>query len=359
MGWKTGLVGGASLAILLSVTAPFIIRAEERSLMRGLEQQQKQMAAQGWRLTWGQAVPHAAFLKIRLGLTDVRLTGPLGGRTVSYGCNRVMISHARFSSRVTVETGGTHGLLLTHGDQTDLAVRLVGADASLVVRPNVTPLEAALTVPAASMEVASFPASGLTTPFTLRLKSLSSVVRWQPVRNGAASLLASDATVAQLVLPQPVIGLGDSVENIRIALSSTGLTNSGDKAEVPETILHIGEGHLGPVSFLLAGKLAWQDDPVGEFDLTMRGLDNAVHQMADSGVVSPEIGRFTEILQKIASRSRMSSGVSVKKNEELSETISVTLSIPLRLRSGVWSVGTIDAAPLAQWLKSGARGEER
>ncbi|MFT8719261.1 hypothetical protein [Acetobacter sp.] len=349
------LVAGASLAILLGVSAPFIIRAEERSLLHALEHQQKQMAAQGWKLTWRQAVPHAALLKIRLDLTDVRLTGSVGGRTLSYGCNQVGISHARFSSRVTVEAGGTHALLLTHGNQTDLAVRLVGADANLVVHPNVTPLEALLAVPAASMEVESFPASGLTTPFALRFKSLSSVLRWQPVSNGQASLLASDTTVTQLVLSQRIAGLGDSVENIRIALSSTGLTSSDD--EVPETILHIGEGHFGPASFSLAGKLAWQADPVGEFDLTMRGLDNAVHQMAVSGVVAPEIGRFTEVLQKIASRSVTSSNVSEKKNEQSSDTSSVTLSMPLRLRSGVWSVGTIEAASLAQWLKSGTRSE--
>ncbi|NHN87163.1 DUF2125 domain-containing protein [Acetobacter conturbans] len=357
MRWKAALIGIASL-LLSGGGVALGIHSENLALLTALQTEQTALARQGWTLTWSRATPHAALLASRMTLSDLRLSGPLGATRLSYGCNVVTLSISHFSSRTTATFGSTHALLLARGPVPDLALRLTGNGITLAVHPTSGETEAALTIPAAHVEIDTLPSVNIPTPFTLDVHSLTTVARWQAARTTIQPLLTTDTTIDRLGLPQSIPGLGNTLDTIRIALSTSGFPETQRQTATPVTTLHLGEAHLGPAALALTGKLTWQNDPVGEFDLTLRGMDRAVRKMAASGSISPEIGQIAILLGRIGDVARTGGHTALPPTENGGSNINdlstpeTTISLPLRLREGAWSLGAMPLAPLTQWSGS-------
>ncbi|NHN85366.1 DUF2125 domain-containing protein [Acetobacter musti] len=352
----------------LSVVA-FVITGN-RMAMRSLLSQRDNLASSGWMLSWTGATSRPALFSTRIELENVRLSGPAGHYHVLYGCNHVTIRMNRFRiGQLTLTAGTSQAVALVDGDEPDapvlFAMRLNGRGENLSVRAAGTGRAGVvvnLTFPDETAEIDVSPVrSGiLAAPFTVRLRGLRSVITWGSAGSGL-SQISSDTVLQEVILPLSVAGLGQQLSDIRLAVSADQRSDGrqprdrrsgqpvGNGIVSGETtvVVHMGEGRFGPLSAALAGRLVRSGGQnVGDFDLTLRGLDRTATRFARSGVVSPAIAQITHILTGAASHAAQGKPVHAPDDGQTTDDESLpdsdtTLTLPLRIRDDSWTLGSL------------------
>ncbi|MBO1361577.1 hypothetical protein J2D73_17465 [Acetobacter sacchari] len=350
----------AALSTLaLSVVAMTPMPGGERAALSTLDAQRQDMARHGWIVSWSRASAWGGLIIRHATLRDVRISGVLDGKSVLYAADRLDISIDMLRPhRVSVAPEGAQAVALfarpSPGEAEGVlfAARITSDGAQLVLHRAASSdgaggMDAAVTASNLALEIERSPVSSKLTVFGLggldaRLASGNA--------NGG---LAGDISVKRLNLPVALPGLGKQVNGLRVAASIGGDESS------PVVLLHLARGTIGPVNVRLSGRLVRGLDWTGDFDLVGVGLAAAVRRAAADGAASPDLAHVVSLLDReladfqgsdvsappvtvaaAGDDGRQAAPAESGENGAL-------ISVPLRLRGGVWMLGAVPLADLS------------
>ncbi|NHO33088.1 DUF2125 domain-containing protein [Acetobacter fallax] len=362
-----GMAGFAEVAWNLS---------ENRSALQALADKQKDLARAGWTLNWSTVTPRWAVLATVMDIRDVRVSGRAGSYRVLYGCDRITVRTSWFQpGRMRLTFGAPQAFAISDGSSPSapvlFAMRLSSSKESLsVIAPGGRPEDsgkAVLSVPDAIVEVEVSPIrfGSVVAPFALRLANLHSVIV-SGVAGESQRTMTTDTTLSGVTLPFAVAGFGNQVTDLRGAVSASGVFrdfNDSAAANGSTTvILHMGQARFGPLSATLAGHLVHDGQSNGDFDLTLHGLDRTAAHLADAGVIAPSVAQIAQVLGEAVDRAEQgkplrknAGGEEYYANAQSDGDSSATLMLPLRLRSGFWTLGNMPLEAAGSLLSGSTR----
>ncbi|MFT8805482.1 MAG: DUF2125 domain-containing protein [Acetobacter aceti] len=343
------------LALVSAVTVCSGMMLARQTLVRTVDAERETLLRQGWSVSWRTPGFSLFSLPWRMTLRDIRLSGPFKNSHLVYGGDAMTLSPAGpFSSAIRIDFTGSQALLLGRDSlHPDLAFRLTGTGVNVIASRFAKDGEthAAFRVKNSRLEVYAIPFAprGISLPFSLGLSRVQGRTEWYLKQTQRADI-AVDVTAAAISLPVAVPGSGNLVEALHVALSA-GEMESGN-GDLPTVTLHIGEARLGPSSFAVAGKLACQPDVVGDFNLTLRGLEKIADSMVVAGAAPPEVRRLTMLIERYKTQGNLEqpSEKTGYGDESMPDTV---IDLPLRLRNGQWMIGALPVGSLLEIWRSG------
>lgn len=364
---------GLALAGLTGFALIAVNASENRAATKALLTARDDLAQAGWRLNWRTMSSRFAILSTETDLTDVRLSGYVGDKHLLYGCDHVTVKTGRFQSgHIRLTFGGSQALAVASGTDKSgsviFAMRLSGhgSAASVHFAENSDAGGKAIFIlpeETADIEVSPIRYGATSGPLILQLIGVRSVITWSSVSKSQFTL-ASDTSLASVRLPFSVTGLGNRITALRAAASVSGSSgdaaNGGGNHSNTTFTLHIGEGKLGPLSATLAGRLVYEKQSTGDFNLTLHGLDQTAHNLSEAGSISPPVAQIAHLFSLAVTRA--SRGLSVKENpvgpddNDPGQTADKTsLTLPVRIRNGSWMVGNLPVETLGSLLPGNMR----
>ncbi|OUJ16332.1 hypothetical protein HK28_01615 [Acetobacter sp. DsW_063] len=340
----------------LSTLALFVIAMTpmpggERAALSTLDAQRQDMARHGWIVSWSRASASGGLVIRRATLRDVRISGVLDGKRVLYAADRLDISTDMLRPRrVSVVPEGAQAVALfaqrSSGEAEGVlfAARIMCDGAQLVLHMNAGDVDAAITASKFTLEIERSPASSR--PVALGLRGLKARLAWGKAYLG----MAGDMSAKTLRLPVTVPGLGTQVDGLHVAASI-----GGDEAS-PVVLLHFAQGTVGPVNMRLSGRLVRGQDWTGDFDLVGVGLAAAIRRAAADGAASPTLARVASLLDReladfqgseVAAPPAATGDDGRRAASSESGESGALISVPLRLRGGVWMLGAVPLADLS------------
>ncbi|WP_291362504.1 DUF2125 domain-containing protein [Acetobacter sp. UBA5411] len=341
---------GLGLVLVVSGCAGMMVARQ--SLIGKIDAEREILLKQGWSVSWRVSGFSLFAFPWQVTLRDVRLDGPLKDTRLVYGGDAVTVSPAApFSSLVRLDFTGQQAFLLGHDSaHPDAAFRLTGSGlhATVGAANSGEEIHAAFMADDDQFEVYAmpFPLGQSALPFSVGLRKLQGRTEWYLKQNYLEGA-AADVTVETVTLPVAWPGIGNLAEKVHVALSSSE-TEGGDRG----LTLHIGEARFGPSTVAVTGKLVWQRDATGDFDLTLRGLEKVVDAMMVGHVVTPEVRHMTMLIERFRAQGNLQSPPKTEKTGEATAPDTI-IALPLRLRKGEWTIGTLPAATLLEAWRSG------
>lgn len=345
------LVALSTLA--LSVVAVTPMPGGERAALSTLDARRQDMARHGWIVSWSRASAWGGLIIRRATLRDVRISGVLDGKRVLYAADRLDISTDMLRPhRVSVAPEGAQAVALfarpSPGEAEGVlfAARITSDGAQLILHraASADGVGAAVTASNLALEIERSPVSSKLIAFGLR--GLDARLAWGNANGG----LAGDISVKRLNLPVALPGLGKQVDGLRVAGSIGGNESS------PVILLHLAQGTVGPVNMRLSGRLVRGQDWTGDFDLVGVGLAAAIRKAAADGAASPNLARVASFLDRELTEfqgSEVTASPATTGDDgrraapsESGES-GALISVPLRLRGGVWMLGAVPLADLS------------
>ncbi|WP_218030242.1 hypothetical protein [Acetobacter nitrogenifigens] len=342
--------------LALSVVAVTPMPGGERAALSTLDARRQDMARHGWVVSWSRASAWGGLIIRRATLRNVRISGVLDGKRVLYAAERLDISTDLLRShRVSVAPEGAQAVALfarpSPGDAEGVlfAARITSDGAQLVLHraASADGVGAAVTASNLALEIERSPVSSKLIAFGLR--GLDARLAWGNANGG----LAGDISVKRLNLPVALPGLGKQVDGLRVAASIGG----NESSQV--VLLHLARGTVGPVNMRLSGRLVRGLDWTGDFDLVGVGLAAAVRRAAAGGAASPALARVVSLLDRELADFQGSDATAPpvtvaaagdggrRAAPSESGESGALISVPLRLRGGMWMLGAVPLADLS------------
>lgn len=315
------------------------VQQQHRVTLRALSQLQKEMAHQGWSISWSQVHPVFSLWRTDADLTDVRLSGPVtDAYLLRYGCARIRVSASRWHyGRITLRFQGPEALVLSSSSQGAalLALRAVSDGQIADLRPDRQEISIGFPHITTDLESASFLPLSVHYPVSLLMTQATLALH----RESPPSALSAEFTARQVTFPRDLTGLGDTLTAIHLAAT---VTRQSGQTHVQ---LHLGDGRLGPLALGMAGQATFDPHGNGDFDITMHGLDDTLTHLTQTGTVSPSVAGMARL---------MTEGRAIP-SRQLPDTREAILTVPLRLRNDVWTVGALPAPVLNALVQAGAQ----
>ncbi|MCH4090942.1 DUF2125 domain-containing protein [Acetobacter sp.] len=347
-------VFGSVLVLVVMACAGMMVARQ--GLIRKIDAERVSFLKQGWTVSWRVSGFSPFSVPWQVTLRDVRLEGPLKDSHLVYGGDAVILSPTGpFSSSVRMDFTGPQALLLGHDpDHPDLAFRLTGNGVRATAFPvdDGKEIHASLSADDDRLEVHAMPFrfADPMLPFSIGLKKLQGRTVWY-LKQSRVEGMAADMTISSVSLPVAWPGVGNLAERVHVAFSATGMQEEDRKLTV-----HIGEARFGAASFSVTGKLVLQHDAVGDFDLTLHGLEKIVDAMVAARAVTPDVRRMTLLIERFRAQGNLQPLSDVQKAGD-SAAPDTIIDLPLRLRNGEWMVGALPAATLLEAWRSGKDGQ--